>query len=170
MGSANLAQTQTISDFKISGTTLTLTSLYSYLDSAGFSSGTITVSYAPSLISLPSATVTITPLNLSVSVTNLAIKSTGVSFDNATLSATSVGSIGGLIGVTDPKLTFSNIAYTTTGNVLTGSVSLTATGANLSFGGSISASITHDPTAAQVTVLDTFSVSSGSSTKTVILT
>ncbi len=97
--------TQSITDYKISGQTLTLPSYYSSLDNLKVTSATITATYTPSLVSIPTATVTIVPLNLSVTVQNVAVKSTGLAFDNATFTATSSAAIGGLLSVTDPKVT-----------------------------------------------------------------
>ncbi len=161
--------TQTISDYTVTGETLNLPSLASYLSNASATTGTITATYAPSLVSIPTATVTFVPLNLTVKISNLAISRTGFTLGNATLSAASLGAVGGVISVSDPKLTLSNISFDSGTGTLLGTVSLTATGATLDFGSSITASVTHDPAAPQATVQDQFAVGAATTTLPIVL-
>ncbi len=82
------AGTQAISDYTVSGGSVTVASLSSYLGN-GFTSGTLTVIYNPSLVSIASASVTVAPIGVSVNVNNFALTSTGFTLADGTISATS---------------------------------------------------------------------------------
>ncbi len=133
--------TQTISDYTVSDGTLKLPSLASYLGTASATSGTLTAVYAPSLISIPNATVTIVPLGLSVSISDLAITPGGFTLANATIAAASAAPVGGLLALTNPMLTLSGVSYDATAGSLLGNAAIAATGASLNFG-SVAGAIT----------------------------
>jgi len=65
------------------------------------------------LVTIPSATATITPLaNTSVSVTNLAVRDNGFSFDNAMATPAGDFKLGGILSVSSPSVSFSDVSYT----------------------------------------------------------
>ena len=104
------------------------------------------------LATIGTASLTFSTLNsLAITVSNLAILKTGFTIASAMASLTGNLSLGGLLTLTTPSITLTNIAYTV-GGTLSGSVGLSG-GASLQFGSALNASI--------VTASGTYNLASG---------
>jgi hypothetical protein len=119
----------------------------------------LSVAYNPNgssdqtLMSLTSLTATIVPLNATATVTGLVIRQNGFSLFGADIDLPTF-TLGGLLTINSPRLTFESVAYTVGGN-LSGRLGLGAGGASIALGTALTATITDGPD------LDSLAISGG---------
>src|SRR5581483_1966566 len=95
------------------------------------------------LATIDTGTITIAPLNgLTATVNGLVIKQNGFTIDNATASLSDF-SLGGLVSLAAPAVTFSKVSYVNAGSTssLTGTLTFSADSAGLNLGGALTATI-----------------------------
>ncbi|HNQ87709.1 MAG TPA: hypothetical protein PKM73_03635, partial [Verrucomicrobiota bacterium] len=93
------------------------------------------------LTTIDEATVTIIPLdNASLTITDLVLSQSGFQIGSATATLGDKN-VGGFVTLTAPTLTALGVQFDYTTNALSGSLGMTTTGATLSLGGALSASV-----------------------------
>ncbi len=138
-GSSAVTTVVPVSDYTVTGKTLTFKTALGQV-------GTLTVVYP--IAKIDNATATILPLNLSASVSGVVISKTGISVTNATVLLPDV-SIGGLLSITAPTLSFSNVVFQPGaaggGSTFSGDAHFTSTHAALNLGSGLAISVDHNP-------------------------
>lgn len=106
--------------------------------------GSITITPDQATIAtIDTATLTIIPLNnLTATINNLAIQKNGFTIASANFTLTGNITLGGLLALTTPALTFTDVSYTVGGS-LSGTVTLDTATATLSLGSALETTASH---------------------------
>ncbi len=127
--------------------TLTLTTTtfdFTVANVLSVSAGSIVVTPDQSTIAtIGTATLTVIPLNnLTATINSLAIRTNGFTIASANFTLTGNITLGGLLALTTPALTFTNVSYTVGGS-LSGTVTLDTATATLSLGSALETTSSH---------------------------